>query len=95
MVMMHVCFFWDKGALRRNCRQIHSKTSFFFLGFSVESEFSGKFLGFTPVASLDWEGGGWLTHGDFALEAAVDFLAVVVSLRGAPVALPSFATSQF
>ena len=81
--------------------------------------------------------GGWLTHCDFALEAAVDFLAVVehrlipacapsecnrlrrkglasiwapacqdsshvgnagvgvVSLRGAPVALPSFATSQF
>ena len=81
--------------------------------------------------------GGWLTHCDFALEAAVDFLAVVehrliparapsecnrlrgkglssiwapacqdsshvgnagvgvVSLRGAPGALPSFATSQF
>ena len=81
--------------------------------------------------------GGWLTHCDFALGAAVDFLAVVehrlipgrvrnecnrlrrkglasvwapacqdsshvghagvgvVSLREAPVALPSFATSQF
>ena len=81
--------------------------------------------------------GGWLTHGDCALDTEVDFLAVVehrliparvrsewaqlkgrsvvsvwapasqdschmgqagvgiVSLRGAPVALPSFATSQF
>ena len=79
--------------------------------------------------------GGWLTHCDFALEAEVDFLAVVEhrlipararsecdrlrrkglasiwapacqdsshvgnagvgSLTGAPVALPSFATSQF
>ena len=81
--------------------------------------------------------GSWLTHGDLALEAKVDFLAVVehrlipacvrsewdrlrrkglasvwapacqdsshvgnagvgvVSMRGAPVALPSFATSQF
>ena len=81
--------------------------------------------------------GGWLTHCDFALEAAVDFFAVVehrliparvrsecnrlrrkglasvwapacqdsshvgnaevgvVSLRGAPVALPSVASSQF
>ena len=81
--------------------------------------------------------GGWLTHGDLALDAGVDFLAVaehwliparvrsewsrlkgkgissiwapasqdsshvgsagvgVVSLRGAPLALPSFATAQF
>ena len=81
--------------------------------------------------------GGWLTHGDLALDAGVDFLAVaehrlipasvrsewsrlrgkgissvwapasqdsshvgnagvgVVSLRGAPLALPTFATAQF
>ena len=81
--------------------------------------------------------GGWLTHGDLALAAGVDFLAVaehrliparvrsewsrlkvkglpsvwarasqasshvgnagvgVVSLRGAPLALPTFVTSQF
>ena len=81
--------------------------------------------------------GGWLTHGDLALNAGVDFLAVaehrliparvrgewsrlrgkgissvwapasqdsshvgnagvgVVSLRGAPLALPTFATAQF
>ena len=81
--------------------------------------------------------GGWLTHGDLALEAGVDFLAVaehrlvpagvrsewsrlrskglssiwaptsqdsshvgnagvgVVGLRGAPLALPTFATAQF
>ena len=81
--------------------------------------------------------GGWLTHGDLALDAGVDFLAVaehsliparvrsewsrlkvkglssiwapasqasshvgnagvgVVSLRGAPLALPTFVTSQF
>ena len=81
--------------------------------------------------------GGWLTHGDLALETGVDFLAVaehrlilarvrsewcrlrnkglssiwapasqdsshvsnagvgVVSLRGAPLALPTFATAQF
>ena len=81
--------------------------------------------------------GGWLTHGDFALEAGADFLAVVehkliparvrsewsrlrrgslssiwspasqdlsivgnagvglVSLKGAPLALPTFATAQF
>ena len=81
--------------------------------------------------------GGWLTHGDLALSAGVDFLAVaehrliparvrsewsrlrgkglssigapasqdsshvgnagvgVVSLRGAPLALPTFATAQF
>ena len=81
--------------------------------------------------------GGWLTHGDLALEAGVDFLAVVehrliparvrsqwsrlrnkglssiwapasqdsshvgnagvgvVSLRGAPLSLPTFATAQF
>ena len=48
--------------------------------------------------------GGWLTHGDSALEARVDFLAVVqhrlipasgvMSMR-ASVALPSFATTQF
>ena len=68
---------------------------------------------------------GWLTHGDLALEAGVDFLAVVehrlipvrvasirapacqdsshvgnagvgvISMRGALVALPTFATAQF
>ena len=81
--------------------------------------------------------GGWLTHGDLALEVGVDFLAVaehrliparvrsewsrlegkglvsiwaracqgsshvgnagvgVISMRGAPLALPTFATAQF
>ena len=64
--------------------------------------------------------GGWLTHGDSALEVGVDFLAVVehrliparvrsewarlrrgnagvgvISMKGAPLALPTFATAQF
>ena len=44
--------------------------------------------------------GGWLTHGDIALDAGVDFLAIAerrlipASLRGAPLALPTFATAQ-
>ena len=90
--------YWNKGALRRNCRQIQRETSFSPLWvFSVESEFEDKILGFNSLASLDWEGqtswaspslldilvlrksmlGRWLTHGDLALEAEVDFLAVV------------------
>ena len=90
------------------------------------------------IVSLEFHNvGGWLTHGDLALNAGVDFLAVaehrliparvrgewsrlkgkgipsiwapasqdsshvgnagvgVVSLRGAPLALPTFATAQF
>ena len=65
--------------------------------------------------------GGWLAHGDFALESSADFLSRlrrsgvssiwapacqetshvgnagvgVVSLKGAPFSLPSFATAQF
>ena len=91
-----------------------------------------------PSFSLEFHNvGGWLTHGDLALDAGVDFLAVaehrliparvrsewsrlrgkglssiwapasqdsshvgnagvgVVSLRGAPLALPTFVTAQF
>ena len=90
------------------------------------------------LVSLEFHNvGGWLTHGDLAVNAGVDFLAVaehrliparvrrewsrlrgkgissvwapasqdsshvgnagvgVVSLRGAPLALPTFATAQF
>ena len=154
MVIMHV---WSKGAFRRNCRQIQSKTSFSpFWVFLLSRNSLVRFwcvvvwhLGIGrarhpgPSSSNPFFGlevfnvGGWLTHCDFALEAPVDFLAVVehrlipararsgcnrlrtkglasiwapacqdsfhvgnagvgvVSLRGAPVALPSFATSQF
>ena len=90
-----------------------------------------------PVSLEFHNVGGWLTHGDIALDAGVDFLAVaehrliparvrskwsrlrgkgfssiwapasqdsshvgyagvgVVDLRGAPLALPTFATAQF
>ena len=153
MVMMHVLFFWTKGALR----QIQSKTSFsplwvFLLSRNSLERFWGVVVWHFWIGRARHPGpsssdrlfglevfnvGGWLTHCDFALEAAVDFLAVVehrliparagsecnrlrrkglasiwapacqdsslvgnagvgvVSLRRAPVALPSCATSQF
>ena len=47
---LHGCYacivYWNKGALRRNCRQKHGETFFFsFKGFSVKSEFLGAVLG--------------------------------------------------
>ena len=146
--MMHVWFYRLKGHLgeiagRKTVRPLSP-----FL-FSVESEFSvthfwagrAKHPGppslSTNVGIEFLNVGGWLTHGDFALEVGVDFLAVaehrliparvrgewsrlrkkglasiwapasqdsshvgnagvgVVSLRGAPLSLPTSATSQF
>ena len=90
MVMMHVWFI----GLRRHFGEIAGidkvRLLFLFFGFSGQSEFSGKVLGFYSVASLDpgppslprhvgvefLDVGGWLTHGDLALEVGVDFLAV-------------------
>ena len=89
--------FWTKGALRRNCRQIQSKTSFspfwvFLLSRNSLERFwcvlvwhlwIGRARHPGPSSSNLLFGlevfnvGGWLTHCDFALEAAVDFLAVV------------------
>ena len=150
MVMMHVWFiglmghFGEMAGKNNEC-----ETSFSPLRvFSVQSEFWFAVLGFNLLAFLDWappphfgvevlDVGGWLTHGDLALAAGVDFLALVehwliparvrsewsrlrvkglssvwspasqdsshvgnagvgvVSLRGAPLALPTFATAQF
>ena len=142
-------FLWVQGASLRNCRQKQGKTSFsprkVFL-FSRNSWIrSGVWysgicgLGGNPVtvAIQVFNVGGWLTHSDLALDARIDFLAVVehrliparvrsewarlkskgvaslwapasqdsshvgnagvgvVSLRGADLSLPTFATAQF
>ena len=149
--------YWNKGALRRNCRQKYFETSFFpyrvflfsrisrfrFWGLILWHLWFGRARHPGPSSSNQFFGlevfnvGGWLTHGDLALEASVDFLAVVehrliparvrsewsrlrkkdlasiwspasqvsshvgsagvgvVSLRGAPLSLPTFATAQF
>ena len=104
---------------------------------SVDWDWSAKLPG--PTSLLHHVGievlnvRGWLTHGDFALEVGVDFLAIfehrlmpawvrsewarlrvkglasiwapacqipptgfgVISINGAPLALPTFATAQF
>ena len=87
--------FWDKGALRRNCRQTKRKTSFspccvfrcsrysfkkwwgkvLWLLWVGRARHPGPFSGSMSVEVFNV--GGWLTHGDLALEADVDFLAVV------------------
>ena len=149
--------YWNKGALRRNCRQKQYKTSFspswvFLFRRNPTERFWGLILWHFSIGRARHPGppsqprhlclefhnvGGWLTHGDLALSAGVDFLAVaehrliparvrsewsrlkvkglpsiwapashasshvgnagvgVVSLRGAPLALPTFVTSQF
>ena len=147
--------FWDKGALRRNCRPKKCKTSFSPSWVFLKSRYSlkrwwGKVLWllwigrarhpgpFSGVMSVEvFNVGGWLTHGDMVLETNVDFLAVVehrlvparvrrewarlrargassvwspasqesshvghggvgvISLRGAPLSLPSSVTAQF
>ena len=47
--------YWTNGQKQR-------ETFFSFMFLSVSSEFSGKVLGFTPMASLDWEGyASWAT----------------------------------
>ena len=86
---------WDKGALRRNCRREHGKTSPFFFLFSRNTKLRFFFLGHifwhlwigraqhprsAPSSQVGIEVfnvGGWLIRGDLALEAKVDFLAVV------------------
>ena len=155
MVMMHIWFFWDIGALRRNCRLQKCKTSFSPSWVFLFSRYSLK-RWWGKVCWLLWIGrarhpgpfsgdmtievfnvGGWLTHGDMVLETNVDFLAVVehrlvparvrgewarlrargassvwspasqesshvghggvgvISLKGAPLSLPSSVTAQF
>ena len=146
---------WNNGALQRNCRRIHSKTSFspvrsFLLCRNSLYRFRCVILWSLWVGRARHPGpgsfgvsvelfnvGGWLTHGDFAHESSADFLAVaehrliparvrgewswlrrsavssiwapacqetshvgnagagVVSSKGAPLSLPSFATAQF
>ena len=88
---------WDKGAVRRNCRQKQYKTSFspywvFFLksrnptkrfwGLIFWHLWAGRARHPGPPSqpqhvSLEFHNvGDWLTHGDLALSAGVDFLAV-------------------
>ena len=142
--------YWVKRALWRDCRQRGCETSFspkwFFCLVGIQGYGSGVWHTGTgrarnpgPVshhfAVEVFNVGGWLTHGDLALEAQVDFVVVVehgliparvrsewarirgkglasiwapacqdtshvghagvgvVSLRGAPVALPTFCHS--
>ena len=149
--------YWNKGALRRNCRLKKCETSIslywvylfsrnptkLFLGLILWYFWAGRARHPGPpsqpkLVSLEFHNvGGWLTYGDLALNADVDFLAVaehrliparvrgewsrlrgkgifsvwapasqdsshvgnagvgVVSLCGAPLASPSFATAQF
>ena len=149
--------FWNKGALRGNCRLKQRETSFsLYCFFLFSRNLAYRFWGLifwhfwigrarhlgptsqTCHVSLEFHNvGGWLAHGDIALDAGVDFLAIaehrliparvrsewarlrakgassiwspacqdsshvgnagvgVVSLRGAPLALPTFATAQF
>ena len=154
----HACMvYWNKGALRRNCRQKYGETSFslsrVFL-FSRNSRvrfwcltlwhlWIGKAKHPGPALTLSQVGGlevfnvgegAEVAHGHLALDAQVDFLAVVehrliparvrsewarlkekglasiwspacqdsshvgnvgvVSMRGATIALPTFATGQ-
>ena len=138
---MHVWFIGIKGhfgeiAGKSTVRPFFSSFGFFFCLVGI----LGTVLGFNPLAFVDCEVlnvGGWLTHWDLALEAGVDFLAVVehrliparvrsewarlrrkgmasiwapasqdsshvgnagvgvISMKGAPLALPTFATAQF
>ena len=148
MVIMHACtVYWNKGALQRNCRLIC-----FLFSRNLTKRLWGLILWYLWIGRARHPGppsqprhlclefhnvGGWLTHGDLALAAGVDFLAVaehrliparvrcewsrlkakglpsiwapasqasshvgnagvgVVSLRGAPLALPTFVTAQF
>ena len=88
--------YWDKGALRRNCRLKQREASFspycFFLfsrnptkrfwGLNFWHLWTGRAKHPGPPSqlrhvSLEFHNvGGWLTHGDLALDAGVDFLAV-------------------
>ena len=88
---------WVSGASRRNCRQIHGKTSFSPFRVFLFSRNSGeRFWGTifwhlcigrarhpgpsstSPRLGIEVQNfGGWLTHGDFALDTDVDFLAAV------------------
>ena len=88
--------YWNKGALRRNCRQKQYKTSFspfwvFLFSRNLTKRFWGLILWYLWIGRARHPGppsqprhlclefhnvGGWLTHGDLALAAGVDFLAV-------------------
>ena len=88
--------YWNKGALRRNCRLKQRETSFYpcwfflfsrnptehFWGFLFWHCWAGRARHPGPPSqprhvSLEFHNvGGWFTHGDIALDAGVDFLAV-------------------
>ena len=149
--------YWNKGTLRRNCRQKYGETFFspswvFLSSRNSRVRFWGLILWHLWIGRARHPGptslpprvgveffnvGGWLTHGDVALEVGVDFLTVVehrliparvrsewtrlgrkglasiwapanqesshvgnagvgvISTKGAPLALPTFATAQF
>ena len=80
--------YWVQGASRRDCRQQQSETSFSLKKISGTvlilwflSIGRAKHLGPGPPchpAVEVFNVGDWLTHGDLALEAHVDFLAVAV-----------------
>ena len=89
--------YWNKGALRRNCRQKQYKTSFSpfwvflfsrnptkrFWGINILAFWAGRARHPGPPSqphhvSLEFHNvGGWLTHGDLALDAGVDFLLLL------------------
>ena len=79
--------YWVQGTSRRNCRPKHGKTSFspdrvFLFSRNSRVRFWGLILKHPmpgPPCHLAIEVfnvGGWLTHGDLALDVKLDFLAV-------------------
>ena len=153
MVMMHVWFIGLRGHIGDFAGKFLVRPRFLFPGFFLFVGILGLFFGGLILSHLwigrakhpgpaspgveVFNVGGWLTHGDLALEVGVDFLAVVehrliparvrsewtrlrkkglasiwapanqdsshvgnagvggISMKGAPHALPSFATAQF
>ena len=83
--------YWVQGALRRHCRQKYGKTYFspfwvFLFCRTSRVRFWGLILWHLWIGSQAprhhvgielLNVGGWLSHGDLALEVGVDFLTVV------------------